>query len=88
MNLLCAESLPGAENLNVQKCLARLDQWTEHVRCETERHLYRFRANPKEFDSSRSAAIASRKRAAFRRQSPATPRPSAWHPVPGRTAFC
>jgi hypothetical protein len=52
LNLLCAEGLPGAEGLNPQDCLSTLDRWTEHVRSETERHLYRYRANPREFESS------------------------------------
>jgi hypothetical protein len=51
-NLLCAAGLPGAENLNREECLATLDRWTESVRSETERHLYRYRANPGEFESS------------------------------------
>jgi hypothetical protein len=50
--LLSAEGLPGAENLNPGDCLATLDAWTERVRSETERHLYRYRANPREFESS------------------------------------
>ena len=29
MNLLSAEGLPGAENLNVKRCLVLLDQWAE-----------------------------------------------------------
>jgi hypothetical protein len=48
MNVLWAEGLPGAESLNAQECFAQLGQWTEHVRTETERHLYRFKANPRE----------------------------------------
>ena len=52
MNLLCAEGLPGAEHLNPRECLDTLDQWAKRVRSETERHLYRFRANPGEFESS------------------------------------
>lgn len=52
MNLLCAEGLPGAEKLNVAACLATLDQWTERVRSETERHLYRYRRNPQEYENS------------------------------------
>jgi hypothetical protein len=51
-NLLCAEGLPGADKVNAQDCLARLDQWTERVQSETQRHLYRFKANPREFDFS------------------------------------
>jgi hypothetical protein len=41
LNLRCAEGLPGAEKLDVQQCLATLDQWARRVRFETERHLYR-----------------------------------------------
>jgi hypothetical protein len=41
MNLLCAVGLPGAEGLNIDACLARLDEWAARVRSETERHLYR-----------------------------------------------
>jgi hypothetical protein len=52
LNLLCAEGLPGAENLNPPNCMATLDGWAERVRSETERHLYRYRANPREFESS------------------------------------
>ena len=52
LNLLSAEGLPGAENLNPQDCISTLDRWTERVRSETERHLYRYRANPREFESS------------------------------------
>lgn len=52
MNLLCAEGLPGAEGLDVNHCLADLDQMANRVRSETERHLYRFRKNPAEFEHS------------------------------------
>ena len=52
MNLLCAQGLPGAEHLNPQERLATLDQWAQRIRSETERHVYRFRANPREFESS------------------------------------
>jgi hypothetical protein len=41
LNLRCAEGLPGAEKLDVEKCLATLDQWARRVRFETKRHLYR-----------------------------------------------
>jgi hypothetical protein len=52
MNLHCADGLPGAEDLNVERCLATLDQWAAHVRAETERHWYRFREHPEAFDHS------------------------------------
>ena len=41
MNLLCATGLPGAGDLNIDKCLATLDRWAGRVKHETERHLYR-----------------------------------------------
>jgi hypothetical protein len=41
MNLLCAERLPGAENLNTSGILAKLDNWAIRVKRETDRHLYR-----------------------------------------------
>jgi hypothetical protein len=43
MSLLCAQDLPGAENMNVSRCLATLDQWAQHVKRETDRNYYRFR---------------------------------------------
>jgi hypothetical protein len=52
MNLLCATGLPGAENLSVGRCLATLDAWARRVRRETDRHLYRFRQAPAEFNHS------------------------------------
>lgn len=42
MNLLCADGLPGAENLNVDECLATLDRWARHVKSETDRNHHRF----------------------------------------------
>lgn len=41
MNLLCATGLPGAEQLDIAKCLAKLDEWAVRVKAETDRHLYR-----------------------------------------------
>jgi hypothetical protein len=52
LNVLCAEGLPGAEVLSPQSCIATLERWAERVRSETQRHLYRYRANPTEFESS------------------------------------
>ncbi len=41
MNLLCATGLPGAEDMDIDRCLAKLDQWAGRVKVVTERHLYR-----------------------------------------------
>lgn len=46
LNLLCAPTLPGSENLDIPKCLARLDRLTEFVRAATERSLPRSRSDP------------------------------------------
>lgn len=52
VNLLCAEGLPGAEDLNVSNSLTMLDQVATRARSETERHYYRFRKSPGEFENS------------------------------------
>jgi len=52
MNLVCAEGLPGSDDLDVNRSLARLDEMAARVRAETERHCYRFRQNPGEFENS------------------------------------
>ncbi|HNY28487.1 MAG TPA: transglutaminase family protein [Candidatus Sumerlaeota bacterium] len=52
MNLLCAEGLPGTEKLNVTECSALLDKWAAQIKSETDRHLYRFRQAPHEYENS------------------------------------
>ncbi len=52
MNFLCAEGLPGTEGLDVNRCLAVLDEMANRVRSETERHLYRYKQDPAEFENS------------------------------------
>jgi hypothetical protein len=51
-NLRCAQGLPSPEHIDIQAYLRTLDTWAERVRSETERHFYRFRANPAEFETS------------------------------------
>lgn len=46
MNLLCAEGLPGAKNLNVDEYLATLDQWAQHAKTEIDRNHHHFREDP------------------------------------------
>lgn len=41
MNLLCAQDLPGAEDIDIPTILRKLDHWAGKVAFETERHLYR-----------------------------------------------
>lgn len=52
LNLLCAQNLSNAGEINIPAQLATLDRWAKRVKAETERHLYRFRTNPQEFYSS------------------------------------
>jgi len=51
-NLLCAEGLNGAEKINIDECLRRLDQIAQHVSQETKRHWYRFVQNRGEYNNS------------------------------------
>ena len=46
LNLLCAEGLPGAEDLNVDENLATLDDWAQHIKSETDRNYHRFQEDP------------------------------------------
>ena len=52
MNLLCAEGLPGSENLKIDDTLATLDSWAQHVKSETDRNFHQFRDNPANFNNS------------------------------------
>ena len=52
MNLLCAQGLSATNGPDVPTCLAALDTWAQRVRSETERHLYRFKQNPADFENS------------------------------------
>ncbi|MGH7977004.1 MAG: transglutaminase family protein [Limisphaerales bacterium] len=52
MNLICAEGLPGAENLNVDKDLATLDEWAQHIKSETDRNFHHFQEDPANYYNS------------------------------------
>lgn len=52
VNLACAVGLPGSEGIDFQGFSETLDRWADHVRRETERHLYQFQQNPAEFENS------------------------------------
>jgi regulator of sirC expression with transglutaminase-like and TPR domain len=52
LNLLCAEGLKGAESVDVEKYLARLDEMARHVEAETKRHFYKFVQNKSEYNDS------------------------------------
>jgi hypothetical protein len=46
VNLLCAEGLPGAEDLNIPACLATLDKWTDAVRRYTRDNAEYYHRDP------------------------------------------
>jgi len=52
LNLMCADGLPGANGINISGAKATLDDWTKHVRQETERSLPKFRNRPAEYENS------------------------------------
>ncbi len=52
MNLLCAEGLPGAEKLNIDECLAVLDQWAELVKQSEQKYSAQFFQNRQQYDNS------------------------------------
>ena len=52
LNLLAARGLPGAEGLDVQRCLSILDRWARRIQLQTSRHIDVFRRNPGKFRSS------------------------------------
>ena len=52
LNLLCAEGLPSAGQLEIEEFQTVIQSWARHVRSETDRHLYRFQRNPQEFENS------------------------------------
>jgi len=52
INLLCAQGLRGAEELDVQFYLNTLDGWVRHVDSETRGNFHRFAAHPGEYNDS------------------------------------
>jgi regulator of sirC expression with transglutaminase-like and TPR domain len=51
-NLLCAEGLGANEPPSIPTATAILDNWAARVKSETERHLYKLRQNPAEYQNS------------------------------------
>ena len=51
VNLACAEGLPGSEAITIAKAQELLDTWSKRVAAETERHLYKFRQNPADYQN-------------------------------------
>lgn len=54
LNLLCGSGLSGTKNIDIDKCLKRLDQLTEMVRSETQRNLGRWQRSPSEYQNSQA----------------------------------
>ncbi|HRQ73339.1 MAG TPA: hypothetical protein PLU35_09960 [Phycisphaerales bacterium] len=52
VNHLCAEGLPGSEDLDIPKVRQTLDLWATAVRGATERQLYMFHRNPADYEDS------------------------------------
>lgn len=52
MNMLCAQDLPGAEDLKIDEHLRTLNQWAQRVKSETDRNFHRFREDPAYFYNS------------------------------------
>ena len=52
VNLLCAKGLPGAEELDVSKCLATIDEWAQLAVQETQKNLFKFHLDPAKYDNS------------------------------------
>jgi hypothetical protein len=52
LNLLCASDLSKLPEPKPEDVSKVLDSWSQHVRSETARHLYRFDQHPKEFENS------------------------------------
>lgn len=51
-NILCAEGLPGVGDLDVPKCVEKIDRWTELVRKQTLRRLSEYTRSPQTYDNS------------------------------------
>lgn len=52
LNLQCAQGLPGAESLDIEKCLKTLEDWTKHIAGETNRYIDRYHAAPGRYFNS------------------------------------
>ncbi len=52
MNLLCAQGLPGAEDMNIEKELAVLDQWAAAIKAETDRYMNKSHQSPEDYENS------------------------------------
>jgi hypothetical protein len=51
-NLLCASGIAPECLANLENSESLIQTWSDHINKETERHMYRFRNNPAEFERS------------------------------------
>lgn len=51
-NLLVAKATPGGEDIDIEQILKTLDQWAASVAFDTDRHLYKFHADPADYENS------------------------------------
>jgi hypothetical protein len=52
LNLVAGQDLTGTAGVDAGRSQAELDAWAARAKTETERHLYRFRQNPAEYEHS------------------------------------
>ena len=52
VNLVCARGLPGAEGLDIEAHLAKLDEWAQRIEHETARNRHLFFRNPEHHNNS------------------------------------
>ncbi len=52
VNLVVARGIPQFHGLDIAKYLKTLDAWAEEIRFDTERHRYRYLADPSQFQNS------------------------------------
>jgi hypothetical protein len=53
LNLLCAKGLPGAERMNIDLCLRKIDQWADKVKSYTSSMVRVFVRQPEQFGHSK-----------------------------------
>ena len=51
-NLICRHNLTSSETPTGESLERTIKEWSQHIRSETQRHLYRFEHNPAEFENS------------------------------------
>jgi hypothetical protein len=52
LNFACLRGLPETKAVKIEVCARQLERWTLSVRLQTEANLYRYFANPTEFENS------------------------------------